>query len=117
MGYTSHIPPYRWRYKIARKLESRAYTLDEISEEEFTALLLEDTWPEWTPSEQFARAQEWIDEHMAEFVQRYPDHWMAVYHQQVIAASPDLGVVQQAANEIEDYEVTIFFVEGRIYVY
>jgi hypothetical protein len=102
---------------MAEKLEPRVYTLDEISEEEFTKRLLAEDWPEWTPSEQFARDQEWIEEHMAEFVQEYPDQWVAVYHQQIIAASPDLGVVQKAANEIEDYEVTIFFVEGRIYVY
>ncbi len=102
---------------MAEKLEPRVYTLDEISEEEFTKRLLAEDWPEWTPSEQFARDQEWIEENMAEFVQKYPDHWMAVYHQEIIAASPDLGVVQKAANEIEDYEVTIFFVEGRIYVY
>jgi len=102
---------------MAEKLEPRVYTLDEISEEEFTKRLLAEDWPEWTPSEQFARDQEWIEENMAEFVQKYPDHWMAVYHQEIIAASPNLGVVQKAANEIEDYEVTIFFVEGRIYVY
>ncbi len=102
---------------MAEKLEPRVYTLDEISEEEFTKRLLAEDWPEWTPSEQFARDQEWIEENMAEFVQKYPDHWMAVYHQEIIATSPDLGVVQKAANEIEDYEVTIFFVEGRIYVY
>ena len=101
---------------MARKLEPRAYTLDEISEEEFTALLIEDTWPEWTPSEQFARDEEWIDEHMAEFVQKYPDHWMAVHNQKVVAGSPDLGVVQQAARKIKG-QVLIFFVEGRIYVY
>ena len=102
---------------MTRKLESRMYTLDEISKEEFTTLLLEDTWPEWTPSEQFARDEEWIDEHMAEFVQRYPDQWLAVHNQKVVAASLDLGMVQQAAREIEDHQVLIFFVEGRIYVY
>lgn len=103
---------------MTRKLEPRVYTLDEISEEEFTALLLAEDWLDWTPSEQFARDQEWIDEHMDKFVQEYPDQWMAVYHQQIIAASPDLGVVQQAADKIENREeVLIFFVKGRIYVY
>lgn len=100
-----------------QELEPRMYTLNEISVEKFEALLASHPLPLWTPSEQFARDQQWIEERMSEFVQQYPDQWLAVYRQQVVAASPDLGVVQQAANEIEDYEVTILFVEGRIYVY
>ena len=103
---------------VEKQIElDRMYTLDEISLEEYKALLARHPLPPWTPSERFARDQEWIEDHLAEFTKSYPDQWLAVYDQRVIAASPDLGQVIQQARQIDDHEVTIFFVEGQIYVY
>lgn len=92
----------------------RMYTVDEISIDEYKELLARNPLPPWTPSERFARDQEWIEEHLAEFTNSYPDQWLAVYDQQVIAASSNLGQVIQAAQQIDDHDVTVFFVEGRL---
>ncbi len=93
------------------------YTLDETAVEEFKEQLLREPAPEWKPSARFTADQRWIDEHAAEFAQQYPDQWVAVYNQEVVAASPDLAVVHEEVDKIGDPEVTIFFVEGKLYVY
>ncbi len=103
---------------VEKQIElDRICTLDEISVDEYKELLARNPLPPWTPSERFACDQEWIEEHLAEFASGYPDQWLGVYNQQVIAASSNLGQVIQAAKRIGDREVTIFFVEGRLYVY
>ncbi len=73
---------------VEKQIElDRMYTLDEISVDEYKELLARNPLPLWTPSERFARDQEWIEEQLAEFAKNYPDQWLAVYNQQVIAAS------------------------------
>ncbi|MGQ9627313.1 MAG: DUF5678 domain-containing protein [Anaerolineae bacterium] len=92
-------------------------SLKEISIAEFKRQLAEEPLPTWQPSSRYAADQRWVDKHIAQLVKKYPDQWVAVYNQKVIAASPDLASVQEEANKIADREVTIFFVEGKVYVY
>lgn len=39
--------------------------------------------------DRFGRDAEYFDQHRQEFLQQYPEHWVAVYHQQVVGAAKD----------------------------
>ena len=39
--------------------------------------------------ERFGRDAEYFDRHRHEFLQQYPEQWVAVYHQQVVGAAED----------------------------
>jgi len=39
--------------------------------------------------DRFGRDAEYFDQHRQEFLQRYPEQWVAVYHQQVVGADED----------------------------
>ncbi|MPZ13002.1 MAG: hypothetical protein GEU73_01015 [Chloroflexi bacterium] len=39
--------------------------------------------------ERFRRDTEYFDRHRQEFLQQYPEQWVAVYHQQVVGAARD----------------------------
>ena len=39
--------------------------------------------------ERFGRDAEYFDQHRQEFLQQYPEQWVAVYHQQVVGAAKD----------------------------
>ncbi len=39
--------------------------------------------------EAFRKDTRWFSEHYDELRERYPDHWIAIYNQDVVAASPN----------------------------
>ena len=39
--------------------------------------------------ERFQKDAEYFDQHRAELLQQYADHWVAVYHQRVVGAAKD----------------------------
>ena len=39
--------------------------------------------------ERFSNDGQWYSDHYDELLERYPDHWIAIYHQEVVAASTE----------------------------
>lgn len=39
--------------------------------------------------DRFGRDAEYFDQHRQELLQQYPEHWVAVYHQEVVGAAAD----------------------------
>jgi hypothetical protein len=37
----------------------------------------------------FRKDTRWYNDHYEELLENYPDHWVAVYDQELVAASPD----------------------------
>jgi hypothetical protein len=40
--------------------------------------------------EAFSKDANWLHDHYDELQERYPDHWVAVYNEKVVAASSDI---------------------------
>ena len=60
----------------------------------------------------------WLNAHWAEMVQTYPNMWVAVVGQQIVAAGRDPEEVTKIAQEKTDRcEFPLCFVERGIYVY
>jgi hypothetical protein len=43
---------------------------------------------------------EWLKRHSRDIVRRYPNQWVAVYHQSVVAHGPHAELVRQNASAI-----------------
>ena len=39
--------------------------------------------------EEFRKDTEWYQNHYEELLKQYPDHWVAIYDEKLVAASPD----------------------------
>ncbi|MBI5528821.1 MAG: hypothetical protein HY897_21030 [Deltaproteobacteria bacterium] len=48
---------------------------------------------------EYVRDSEWLSLHLAELVAKYPDKWVAVLDEHVVAAGDDLGEVM---DQVED---------------
>src|SRR5438105_1053778 len=51
------------------------------------------------PSRHFIENCDWIDAHMIDLIQKYPNQWVAVHSGRVLAADPDRGVVSAHARQ------------------
>ena len=61
-------------------------------------------WPRDVPvpppiPKRYFEDEKWLREHRNELAEQYPDQWVAVFHQRVVAAGKDLGEVRRAAHE------------------
>jgi len=68
----------------------------EVSWEEFADRLATAGRPA-EPSQRFKDDQRWLLDHLNELVVQYAGQWVIVYGQQVVAASPDLGLARKMA--------------------
>ena len=41
----------------------------------------------------------WAHEHMDEFVEKYPNQWVAVYNKEVVSVGTNLGEVEEKADK------------------
>ena len=70
------------------------------------------------PSKGFWEDNRWLNEHWAEMVRAYPDMWVAVVDQHVVATGRDPeGVAKTAQGKTGRREFPLCFVERGIYVY
>ena len=51
---------------------------------------LEEHAPSREHGEQYARDMEWLTSHRDELLEQYPEQWVAVYKEEVVAAHPRL---------------------------
>ncbi len=51
-----------------------------------------------TPSSAYLQSCDWVKENLSDLVDRYPDQWIAVEGERVVAAGPDLGEVTREAE-------------------
>ncbi len=66
----------------------------------------------------YFRDMEWAHAHHAELERAYPNQWVAVVDGHVVAASADLGEVQdEAARVANRFDIAILFVEHGIHVW
>lgn len=62
-------------------------------------------WDEYTyPKHQplpkgFVEDRDWAHAHIGEFVQKYPNQWVAVCNKEVVSVGTDLGKVKKEANK------------------
>ncbi|MBI3920068.1 MAG: hypothetical protein HY318_01525 [Armatimonadetes bacterium] len=59
-------------------------------------------------------ASDWVGQHSIDLQREFPDHWIAVFDGQVVAAGKDLGEVRDEAEQetgVEDFYVE--FIEGK----
>jgi hypothetical protein len=62
--------------------------------------------------------RDWAWEHYAEFITQYPDQWIAVWQQHVVAHGESLIETETIAQEKTGLpQVPVIFVEGRVHVY
>lgn len=62
--------------------------------------------------------EEWAWAHYAEFMKEYPDQWIAVWQQHVVAHGESLVETETSAQEKTGLpQVPVIFVEGRVHVY
>jgi len=57
----------------------------------------------------------WASEHHAERFELYPNQWIAVYHQQVVAHGKSGAVVEQEAEHTTDQpetEIPVYYVDS-----
>lgn len=93
------------------------YTTDEMTVEEFADMVTGGAEPA-PHSQRFWDDQRWIEDHMAELVEKYAGQWVIVHDKQVIGANPDLGVAKrEAAGRVADREVSIFFAADDRHVF
>ena len=75
--------------------------------------------PEAKPlSAQYVRDEDWLDAHLSELVEQYPDKWVAVVNERVAAIGEDMGEGRRKAKEqFPDAEPVVWLLEGTIRVY
>ena len=52
-----------------------------------------------TPTAEYMAGSRWIRDHLDELVRTYPNQWIAVFHDQVVGANPDLGIAAAQAEK------------------
>jgi hypothetical protein len=61
---------------------------------------------------------DWAYANHADLERAYPNQWVAIVDEQVVAAGPDLGEVESQAAEVTDrFDIAILFVEQGIHVW
>lgn len=72
----------------------------------------------YPPSQRYWEDSRWAHEHASEIAERYPDQWVAVTGQQVVAAGEDGAEVEGIAMEkVGHRQFVMIFAEKGIYVY
>ena len=62
--------------------------------------------------------RDWAWDHYAEFVQQYPDQWIAVYHKEVVAHGESIDEIENTARKKTGKTYfPVIFVEGHVHVY
>ncbi len=78
----------------------------------------EQSIPPPRPPKGFWEDNRWLNAHWAEMVRTYPDRWVAIVGQQVVAVGRDPEEVAKAAQEKTGRGAfPLCFVERGIYVY
>lgn len=68
--------------------------------------------------EPFWENSRWIEAHYSEFVDKYPDQWIAVANRQIIAHGRNRAMVKKMAEKkIKDRPFPLVFVECGNHVY
>ena len=58
------------------------------------------TYPKYHPLPKgFIKDRNWAHEHIGEFVEKYPNQWVAVYNKEVVSVGTNLGEVEEAADQ------------------
>ena len=62
--------------------------------------------------------RDWAWDHYAEFIQKYPDQWIAVCNKEVVAHSESIDEIEKVTREKTGKTYfPVIFVEGHIHVY
>lgn len=62
--------------------------------------------------------RDWAWDHYGEFVKKYPDQWIAVYHKEIVAHGESIDEIEKIAREKTGMtRFPVLFIEGRIHVY
>ena len=73
--------------------------------------------PKPVPKE-YTKDFDWAYEHYSEWTKKYSGMWIAVADKRVLAASKDLGEVEEKAHRMVDREdIPYIFIEDGIHVY
>ena len=67
------------------------------------------------PNKTFYKDVDWKDAHLAELSELYPNQWIAVWDEQVVAAKPGLGQAKrEAARKTgkDEREISAFYIFG-----
>jgi hypothetical protein len=65
-------------------------------------------WEDWN----------WAREHMSELMVKYPDKWVAIFEEKVIAANSELGRAEDEARaKISEKRIPLIFVGSGAHVY
>jgi hypothetical protein len=68
-------------------------------------------------SQQYVADERWINEQITQLTRQYPDQWIAVLNQEVVAFGKHLGAVyrvaEQKADEAGIDQCVYSFIEGR----
>ncbi len=65
----------------------------------------------------FWEDKEWAFAHYSELLEKYQNMWIAVLNKKIIAASPDLGKVEEIKAKAEDKHIPVIFLEDGSHVY
>jgi len=58
------------------------------------------TYPKHQPLPKgYIEDRNWAHDHMGEFVEKYPNQWVAVYNKEVVSVGTDLGEVEKEADK------------------
>jgi hypothetical protein len=67
---------------------------------------------------EYARDRRWLDAHLDELVAKYPDKWVAILNEQVVAVGNDMGEVGREVDaKYPRSEPVIWLAEETINVY
>ena len=61
--------------------------------------------------------KEWIFAHYSELLRTYRNMWIAVLNKKIIAASPNLGKVEEIKAKIGKKHIPVIFLEDGSHVY
>ncbi len=95
------------------------YTTDEMSIEEFTAMVRQHP-VEFEPlPARFWEDERWLFEHTAELTRKYPEQWVVIYRKQVVTVGQSRGEARRAATEkLGDVgPLVVYHLESKPYVY
>jgi len=95
------------------------YATDEMSVEEFTAMVRRHPIKFEPLPARFWEDERWLFEHAAELARQYPEQWVAVYREQVAAVGQSRGEARQVASEkLGDVgPLVVYRLESKPYVY
>lgn len=95
------------------------YTTDEMSVEEFTEMVRRHPVKLEPLPARFWEDERWLFEHVAELTRQYPEQWVVIYREQVVAVGRSRREARQAAVEkLGDVgPLVVYRLESKPYVY